>query len=107
MTDYPQSAPNPDEVRTASDMPLPGGEFRLFVTRLAIQGMLALGLVENPLTGEKAQNPPGARMIIEDLKMILEKTRGNLEPGEQQHLEQVLADLTAAYANLEEADSST
>ncbi|MEZ6019135.1 MAG: hypothetical protein R3F17_03270 [Planctomycetota bacterium] len=34
--------------RTAADMPLPGGDFRLFLTRLSIQGFLACGLLETP-----------------------------------------------------------
>ena len=36
--------------RTAADVPLPGGDFRLFVTRLSLQAMMSLGMLENPLT---------------------------------------------------------
>ena len=88
--------------RTAGDAPLPGGDFRLFVTRLSLQGMLAMGLLENPLTGTKATNLPNARMVIDDLRMLQEKTFGNLDEEEQQFLDKVVADLRRAYAQVGE-----
>lgn len=79
--------------RTAADMPLPGGDFRLFVTRLSFQAMMSLGLIENPLTGTKHVNVAGARMLVDDLNMLLEKTRGNLDDDEEQYLEKITRDL--------------
>lgn len=79
--------------RTASDVPLPGGDFRLFVTRLSFQAMLSLGLIENPLTGTKQVNAANARMLVDDLRMLLEKTRGNLDADEEAYLEKVSLDL--------------
>ena len=87
-------APRDEEWRgTAADLPLPGGDFRLFVTRLSFQGMISLGLLENPVTGRKDLHLPQARMVIDDLAMLLEKTEGNLESDEQAHLEKVVGDL--------------
>jgi hypothetical protein len=77
----------------ASDVPLPGGDFRLFVTRLSFQAMIALGLIENPLTKTKQRNPAGARMIVDDLEMLLDKTTGNLDSDESAYLEKILSDL--------------
>ncbi len=82
------------ETRRASDVPLPGGDFRLFTTRLSIQAMLSLGLVENPLTKTKQVNPGNARMLIADLLMLRERTAGNLDPEESAHLEKMISDLT-------------
>ena len=79
--------------RRASDVPLPGGDFRLFVTRLSFQAMIALGLIENPLTKSKQVNTHGARMIVDDLAMLLEKTAGNLDSDESAYLEKILSDL--------------
>lgn len=84
-----------DQQRTAEDMPLPGGDFRLFITRLSFQGMISMGLLENPVTGTKQQNLEQARLVYEDLVMIQEKTVGNLEDDEQAHLDKVVADLRA------------
>ena len=85
MSDQPQ--------RTAEDMPLPGGDFRLFITRLSFQCMLFLGLLENPVTGTRKVDLEQARMIHADLAMLLERTQGNLEPDEEAHLRKVVGDL--------------
>ena len=90
------SAPSPGGSRPASDVPLPGGSFRLFVTRLSIQGMLALGLLENPLTRAREKNLGQARMLVDDLRMLREKTAGNLEPDESEQLDKVIEDLSYA-----------
>jgi hypothetical protein len=84
--------------RGADEVPLPGGDFRLFVTRLSLQGMLSMGLLENPLTGSKAVNLPNARMVVDDLRMLQEKTFGNLDDEERAFLDKVVADLRRAYA---------
>ncbi len=83
---------SPDE-RIAGDVPLPGGNFRLLVQRLGYQGLMSLGILENPLTNEKAFDLHRARMLIDDLSMLAEKTRGNLEPDESEHLFQVIREL--------------
>jgi Domain of unknown function (DUF1844) len=87
MTDQSQAE------RTAEDMPLPGGDFRLFVTRLSFQGMLFLGLLENPVTGTRKVDLEQASMILADLRMLLDRTQGNLEPEEEEHLRKVVGDL--------------
>ncbi|MAE29795.1 MAG: DUF1844 domain-containing protein [Planctomycetota bacterium] len=91
--------------RTAADLPLPGGDFRMLVTRLSFQGMMSLGMLENPLTGKKASDEKSARMIIDDLLMIREKTSGNLETEEAEHLNRVLESLEVAWAELDKGDS--
>jgi len=93
-----------DERRTAADVPLPGGDFRLFVTRLSFQAMLSLGLIENPLTGTKQVNAASARMIVDDLRMLLEKTQGNLEPDEEAYLGKISGDLDRHLARILDVD---
>jgi len=87
--------------RRADELPLPGGDFRLFLTRLAFQGMLACGLIENPLTRERTKNPANARMVLDDIGMLLDKTQGNLTLDEQEHLLKVHGDLTRLVEQLE------
>jgi hypothetical protein len=91
------------EERRADEVPLPGGDFRLFVTRLAYQGMLACGLIENPLTRKKQVNAASARMILDDVEMLLDKTQGNLTLDERDHLQKVYSDLSRLVAKLEQA----
>ncbi len=90
------SAPAEGSSRPASEIPLPGGNFRLFVTRLSIQGMLALGLLENPVTRAREKNLGQARMLVDDLEMLREKTAGNLSPEETEQLDKVIEDLSYA-----------
>jgi len=96
-----------DEQLTAADMPLPGGSFRLFITRLSYQGLMSLGIIENPLTNNKAMNLPNAKMLIEDLEMIRDKTRGNLDEDEDEHLSKLISDLQSAYRQVMQKQPAT
>lgn len=82
--------------RTAEDMPLPGGDFILFITRLNIQGLLSLGVMENPATGKTTVNLDQARMLVRDLEMLTEKTAGNLSELEAAQLQKITDDLRHA-----------
>ena len=88
-------------VHKASDVPLPGGNFHLFVSRLSIQALISMGILENPLTKRKEANLGNARMLLDDLAMLREKTLGNLERDEEVHLDKVVADLRSALERLE------
>lgn len=79
--------------RTADEAPLPGGDFRLFVQKLGYQALIGLGVLDNPVTGERSPNYTGAKTVIDDLRMLRDKTQGNLEVEEEQHLDQVLEQL--------------
>ena len=61
--------------------------------RLGYQGLMSLGVLENPLTGDARVDLNHARMLIDDLAMIAEKTRGNLDEEESEHLMKTLRDL--------------
>jgi len=89
-----------EAVRRASDLPLPGGNFHLFVTRLSIQAMISLGLLENPLTKRREVTPGNARMLVQDLEMLREKMVGNLDEEEEAHLDKVIGDLQSALTRL-------
>lgn len=71
-----------------------GGDFRIFVQKMALQGFYALGVIEIPgAPKQERANVDAARMVIEDLKMLREKTEGNLDPGERMTLDKYIADL--------------
>jgi len=90
-----------DAERTAEDVPLPGGDFRLFGQKLGYQALIGLGVLDNPVTGERTPNPDSARSVISDLRMLRDKTRGNLDAGEDEHLGQVLEQLDKHLAAVE------
>lgn len=77
--------------------PIPEPSFILFVSGLATQVLISLGQIENPISKKKEKNLEQARYTIDTLKMMEEKTRGNLTPEEQKYLEGVLYDLRMSY----------
>ncbi|MFQ5956664.1 MAG: DUF1844 domain-containing protein [Candidatus Brocadiales bacterium] len=77
--------------------PLPEANFTLFVSGLATQILVALGQIENPISRTKEKNLEQARYTIDTLKMLEEKTEGNLTPEEKRYLEGVLYDLRMSY----------
>ena len=86
--------------KTAEDVPLPGGDFTLFVQKLGYQALIGMGVLENPLTGSKDSNPGQAQGVIDDLMMIRDKSRGNLEQEEEDHLNRVIGDLQRHFVDL-------
>ena len=72
---------------------IPGGDFKLFLTRLGYQAMLSLGLVENPVTGKAERQLAQAQMILEDLRMLAHKTEGNLDIAEMEALTNLVREL--------------
>jgi hypothetical protein len=63
----------------------------------AQQAAMFLGHVPNPQTGQPEVNLDFARMFIDQIEMLQEKTRGNLSADEVQMLTNVLSDLRLAY----------
>jgi Domain of unknown function (DUF1844) len=96
---------DPDQAerpRTAEDLPLPGGNFTLFIQKLGYQALITLGVVENPLTRKREPNLGHAQSVIDDLMMLRDKTRGNLAPDEDRHLTQVVGDLQRHFVQLKQ-----
>lgn len=89
------------ENTTADQVPLPGGSFRLLITRLSYQAMMSLGVLENPITNTKQIQLGNARMLLDDLLMLQDKTSGNLNPDEHEHLDKVVRDLEHMFEQVE------
>lgn len=68
-----------------------------FVMMQAQQAAMFLGRIPNPQTGKPEVNLEIARMFIDQLEMIHEKTRGNLTSEETEILTRVLSDLQLAF----------
>ena len=68
-----------------------------FVMMHAQNAALFLGQIPNPKTGEAEINLDLARMFIDQLEMIQEKTRGNLTNDEAMVLRNALSNLQMAY----------
>jgi hypothetical protein len=68
-----------------------------FVVMHAQNAALFLGQIPNPKTGESEVNLDLARMFIDQLAMIQEKTRGNLTNEEATILRNTLSNLQMAF----------
>ena len=74
--------------------------FSTFVVGLSTQALFHLGEIPDPATGQHARDLAGAQQLIDILGMIQEKTRGNLEPGEQSLIQAILFDLRMKYVEI-------
>ena len=77
----------------------PVPDFNFLITTLALQASIALGQVPNPATNKTEQDLTQAQFLIDTLSMLREKTKGNLDKGEQDLLENMLYDLRMVYIN--------
>ena len=75
-------------------------DFKFFVTTLAIQASIFLGVLPNPVTNKKEEkNLTQAKFIIDTLDMLKEKTKGNLASEEGAFMENVIYELKMQYVS--------
>lgn len=73
---------------------LPEPSFILIVQLHHLQAMLHLGLIQNPQTGEaNPRNDAKARHELGLLKILQEKTQGNLNDEEEKMINDVIASI--------------
>ena len=77
----------------------PDPDVNTFVAGLCTQALMALGEMENPLTGERRQDPDEASYLIDIVAMLHGKMQGNLAPDEEQFIQSMLTDLRLRYVN--------
>lgn len=87
---------------TGATAPLPTINFATFIFSLNSSALVQLGLMEDPMTGEKTKNLPLARQTIDIIAMLEEKTRGNLEADEAAMIKNMLYDLRILYVKEKE-----
>lgn len=86
------------EIQTADQHSSEGTQrFIEFVMMQAQQAMLFLGRLPHPSTGETMVNLEAARMFIDYLEMLREKTRGNLSSDEEKVLGSILSELQMSF----------
>ena len=85
------------ELQEANNTGASAARFIEFVMMQAQNASLFLGLIPNPGTGQPEVNLELARMFIDQLAMIGEKTRGNLSTEETQVLRNALSNLQMAF----------
>ena len=88
------------EVQTNTQTGELSQRFVEFVMMQAQNAALFLGQIPNPKTGEGEVNLDLARMFIDQLAMIQEKTRGNLTNEEATVLRNALSNLQMVYVEV-------
>jgi hypothetical protein len=102
MTDDTQEKGKDDRTgQGAGEQPrpytLPKIDFSTFVFSINSSALVQLGLIEDPVSGEKTKNLPLAKQTIDLLAMLEEKTRGNLTSDEANILTNILYELRMLY----------
>lgn len=88
------------EVQTSTQTGEMTQRFIEFVMMQAQNAALFLGQIPNPQTGQGEVNLDVARMFIDQLAMIQEKTRGNLSSEEAAVLRNTLSNLQMAFVEV-------
>jgi hypothetical protein len=101
--DPPSAAAPPAEEPARRSAPPAEDEpvtFSSFILGLSTQVLLHLGEIPNPVTGQVEPDLEAAKHVIDILGILEQKTRSNLEPGEESLLGSVLYDLRLRYVEL-------
>lgn len=81
----------------------PDPRFSAFVFYQTQAGVMFLGQVENPQTGKTGLDLKKAANVIDNLEMLREKSRGNLNDSEKKLLEVALKKLRENYLQASES----
>jgi hypothetical protein len=97
-----QSDASTGQTTTANDTlqheePLPEINFSTFIISLSTQALMHLGEIADPLSGKVIKDIAVAKQTIDIIGMLKDKTRGNLNPGEERLTEDILFDLRMRY----------
>ena len=95
------------EVQTTTQSGELTQRFIEFVMMQAQNAALFLGQIPNPQTGKAEVNLEVARMFIDQLAMIQEKTRGNLTTEESTVLRNALSSLQMAFVEASQSSPSS
>jgi phosphoribosylaminoimidazole-succinocarboxamide synthase len=94
------------EVQTSTNSGELAQRFIEFVMMQAQNAALFLGQIPNPQSGKGEVNLEVAKMFIDQLAMIQEKTRGNLSNEESTVLRNALSNLQLAYVEVARGSSA-
>jgi hypothetical protein len=85
------------DVQDVGDIPMPPASLELLLTTLATESLIAMGQIPHPATGKIEVQRHQATYLIDLIDMLREKTKGNLNPGEQQLIESMLHQLRMVF----------
>ena len=88
-----------DSASQSSD--LPAIDFSTFILSLSTTALYQMGLAPDPATGHSAQpDVLLARQTIDTLELLRDKTRGNLDLGEEKLFDSLLYELRMRFVEI-------
>jgi hypothetical protein len=73
--------------------------FTIFLSSVSMQAMIAMGKIDNPVTGKAEKSLEQARFLIDTLGILKDKTKGNLSSDEERLLDDSLFNLRMMYVD--------
>jgi hypothetical protein len=96
----PEAEPQQEAPTSHGPLPPPGLEF--VVSSFAMQAMMAMGVIANPVSGKAEARLDEAKHFIDTVQLLQAKTEGNRTPEETAMIESILHELRMAYVALRE-----
>ncbi len=75
----------------------PGVNFSTFILSMYSSALVQLGEMVDPATGKREQNLDLAKQTVDLIRMLEDKTRGNLDMEEENLMKSLLHELRLAY----------
>jgi hypothetical protein len=91
MSDTTQPKTSGDNIRGLE------ASFSTLILSIGSSAAMALGLAPNPVSGQVEKDKDLARFNIDLLRMLKDKTKGNLSPDEQKFLDSMVTDLQMKF----------
>ena len=79
--------------------------FLNYITSLGFQAMIFMGEIPNPMSNKVEKNLTQAKLLIDTLLMLKEKTTRNLNDQESQLLENSVYELQMKYVQVTQSDT--
>ncbi len=87
-----------ETIKTGNEDPSSGGvDFLGYLASLAFQAMVFLGAMPSPVMHKEEKNIPQAKLLIDTLVVLRDKTKGNLSDQEQRFLDSSIYELQLKY----------
>jgi len=88
------------QVDELENVEFPEASFDMLLMQHHTQAMLAMGMIPDPATGQVIKNKSAAKFHIDMLGIIQERTKGNLNQGEEEALNGVLHNLRMMFVEV-------
>ena len=75
----------------------PSANFNTLISSMAMEGLIFLGEIPNPITKKKEESLPQAKYVVDTIALLKDKTKGNLTAEEANALDNILYELRTKF----------